>query len=144
MSDLSDSVPSCKKLNDSTFEMLIVCLNKCLPFWLLDFWNIQLFATDAHPQGSDLCYRLTFCKLKSKSKFRVINQYFLSPYNKRIVPGRTLINSIKAERKQTCLPNIARANTLDESAHFCEDKHFLFRFCLYNSTKKIGSLLKSL
>ena len=52
---------------------------------------------------------------------------------KHIVPGRTLINSIKAERKQTCLPNIARANTLDESAHFSEDKHFLFRFCLYNS-----------
>ena len=71
------------KLNDSTFEILMVCLNKRLPFWLLDFWNIQLFATDAHPQGSDLCYRLTFCKLKSKSKFRVINQYFLSPYKKQ-------------------------------------------------------------
>ena len=49
---------------------------------------------------------------------------------KHIVPGRTLINSIKTERKQTCLPNIARANTFDESAHFSEDKHFRFRFWL--------------
>ena len=63
---------------------------------------------------------------------------------KRIVPGRTLINSIKTERKQTCLPNIARANTLDESAHFSEDKHFLFTFAFIIKLKKIGSMLDSL
>ena len=57
---------------------------------------------------------------------------------KRIVPGRTLINSIKAERKQTCLPNIARANTLDESAHFSEDKHSLFFAFAFDSTNNFG------